>query len=112
MLSTRVFGLACAVTVFVCLVAAPVSTQPLDERTRSSSLSIATPSIPVIGSAPASVQTRATGGTVLSFSSTRAGSTRAARTPLPRTASQLPLLAMVCTLSLLSAASLGFWRPR
>ena len=33
MLSTRVFGLACAVTVFVCLMAAPVSAQPLDKRT-------------------------------------------------------------------------------
>ena len=33
MLSTRVFGLACAVAVFVCLVAAPVSAQPLDKRT-------------------------------------------------------------------------------
>ena len=33
MLSTRVFGLACAVTVFVCLLAAPVSAQPLDKRT-------------------------------------------------------------------------------
>src|SRR4026208_1976276 len=33
MLSTRVFCLACAVAVFVCLVAAPVSAQPLDKRT-------------------------------------------------------------------------------
>ena len=33
MLSRRVFGLACAVAVFVCLVAAPVSAQPLDKRT-------------------------------------------------------------------------------
>jgi hypothetical protein len=33
MLSTRVFGLACAVTVFVCLLAAPVTAQPLDKRT-------------------------------------------------------------------------------
>ena len=33
MLSTRVFGLACAVAVLVCLVAAPVSAQPLDQRT-------------------------------------------------------------------------------
>ena len=32
MLSRRVFGLACAVAVFVCLVAAPVSAQPLDKR--------------------------------------------------------------------------------
>jgi hypothetical protein len=33
MLSTRVFGLACAVTVFVCLISAPVSAHPLDQRT-------------------------------------------------------------------------------
>jgi len=33
MLNRRVFGLACAVAVFVCLVAAPVSAQPLDKRT-------------------------------------------------------------------------------
>jgi hypothetical protein len=33
MLSTRVFGLACAVAVFVCLMGAPVSAQPLDKRT-------------------------------------------------------------------------------
>jgi len=33
MLSTRVFGLACAVAVFVCLTAAPASAQPLDKRT-------------------------------------------------------------------------------
>jgi hypothetical protein len=33
MLSTRSFGLACVATVFVCLMAAPVSAQPLDKRT-------------------------------------------------------------------------------
>lgn len=33
MLSTRIFGLACAVAVFVCLLAAPVSAQPRDKRT-------------------------------------------------------------------------------
>ena len=33
MLSTRVFGLACAVAVFVCLMAATASAQPLDKRT-------------------------------------------------------------------------------
>ena len=74
----------------------------------SSSLSIATPSIPAIGSALAP----ATGGAASSSSSTRAGSARTARTQLPRTASQLPLVAVVGTLSLLSAASLRFWRTR
>jgi hypothetical protein len=78
----------------------------------SSSLSIASPSIPVIGSAPASVQTTATGGAVSPSNSTKTGSARAARTQLPRTASQLPLVALVGTLSLLSAASLRFWRTR
>ena len=33
MLSTRIFGLACAVAVFVCLMAATASAQPLDKRT-------------------------------------------------------------------------------
>ena len=33
MLSRRVFGLACAVAVFVCLMAAPATAQPLDKRT-------------------------------------------------------------------------------
>ena len=33
MLSTRIFGLACAVAVFVCLEAAPAYAQPLDKRT-------------------------------------------------------------------------------
>src|SRR5438045_1342258 len=78
----------------------------------SSSLSIATPSIPVIGSAPASAQTSATGGAASSSSSRRTGSARVSRTQLPRTASQLPLVAMVGTLSLFSAASLRFWRTR
>jgi hypothetical protein len=55
MLSTRIPGLACAVIVFVCLLAAP---------------------------------------------------------PLPRTATQLPLVAMVGTLALLSAATLWYWRTR
>jgi hypothetical protein len=66
----------------------------------------------VIGSAPAAVQTTATGGAASPSNSTKTGSARAARTQLPRTASQLPLVAMVGTLSLLSAASLRFWRPR
>ena len=76
----------------------------------SSSLAITTPSIPAVGSAPASVQTSATGGASTSSSRARPRSARAARTELPRTASQLPLVAMVGTLSLLSAASLQFWR--
>jgi hypothetical protein len=33
MLSTPIIGLACAVAVFVCLMAAPAAAQPLDKRT-------------------------------------------------------------------------------
>ena len=33
MLSRRIFGLACAVAAFVCLMAAPATAQPLDKRT-------------------------------------------------------------------------------
>jgi hypothetical protein len=33
MLSTRIFSLACGVAVFVCLMAAPATAQPLDKRT-------------------------------------------------------------------------------
>jgi len=76
----------------------------------SSSLAITTPSIPSVGSAPASVQTSATEGASTSSSRARPRSARAARTELPRTASQFPLVAMIGTLSLLSAASLRFWR--
>lgn len=82
----------------------------------SSSLAIATPSIPTIGSAPvatttASAQTPAV-GTTSTTSSAQASSPQAARTQLPRTASQLPLVAMVGTIALLSAASLQYWRTR
>ena len=81
----------------------------------ASSLSIATPSIPTAGSAPvatstASAQTPASGTASAQTSAAPAGSARAARTELPRTASQLPLVAMVGTITLLSAASLQYWR--
>lgn len=81
----------------------------------ASSLSIATPSIPTAGSAPvatstASAQTPASGTASTQTSAAPAGSARAARTELPRTASQLPLVAMVGTIALLSAASLQYWR--
>ena len=81
----------------------------------SSSLAIATPSIPTIGDAPvpstASAQTPAV-ATRSTTSSAQPSSTQAARTQLPRTASQLPLVAMVGTIALLSAASLQYWRTR
>ena len=96
--------------------AAPTPTAPsgtAQEGTiASSSLSITTPSIPAIASASASGQTSATGGASTSPSSAPTRSARAARTALPRTASELPLVAMIGTLSLLSAASLRFWRTR
>jgi len=68
-LSTRVFSLACAVALLICLVA-PVSAQLRDSAERG-------------------------------------------RVELPRSARQLPLVAMVGTVTLLSAVSLGSWRtPR
>lgn len=101
--------------------AAPIAATPggtTQEGTiAASSLSIATPSIPAVGSAPAatstaSAQPPAAGPVSTQASSTPTGSTRAARTELPRTASQLPLVAMVGTITLLSAASLQYWRTR
>ena len=83
----------------------------------SSSLSIATPSIPASANTPvatstASAQTSTSGTASTPTRSAQTGSARAARTELPRTASQLPLVAMVGTVALLSAASLQYWRPR
>ena len=76
----------------------------------SSSLSITTPSIPAIASPPAAAPASATVGAATSPSSARTHSARAARTTLPRTASELPLVAMIGTLSLFGAGSLHFWR--
>jgi hypothetical protein len=101
--------------------AAPAATTPTgttqEGTIASSSLSIATPSIPAIGSAPvppstASAHTPAVGTASTPTSSAQTGSARAARTELPQTASQLPLIAMVGTVALLSAASLRYWRIR
>jgi hypothetical protein len=83
----------------------------------SSSLSIATPSIPAVGSAPVatstpSARTSAGGSASTQTTSAPTGSARTARTALPRTASELPLVAMVGTVALLSAASLQYWRMR
>jgi hypothetical protein len=83
----------------------------------SSSLSIPTPSIPAVGSAPvatstASAQTSAGRTASSQITSGQTGSARTTRTALPRTASQLPLVAMVGTVALLSAASLQYWRTR
>lgn len=62
-----------------------------------SSLSIPTPAIPPVAAPVAPAQTNAPGST---------------RTALPRTATQLPLLAVAGTLALLLALSLQYWRAR
>jgi hypothetical protein len=100
---------------------APTATPPTGTtqagEIASSTLSIATPSIPLVGSAPvptaiASAQTPSPEAASTQSSSAQSSSARAARTQLPRTASQLPLVAMVGTVTLLSAASLRYWRIR
>jgi len=83
----------------------------------SPTLSLATPSIPQVGSAqvptsPSSARTPSAEAVSTQSSSARSSFARVARTQLPRTASQLPLVAMVGTVTLLSAASLRYWRIR
>lgn len=84
--------------------AAPIAATPTgttqEGQLASSALSIPVPSIPAFGSAPAATQT----------ASARSGAAAVARTRLPRTASQLPLIAMVGTFALLSAATVRLWR--
>jgi hypothetical protein len=100
--------------------AAPTAATPIgttqEGQIASSSISIPTPSIPAVGSAPvtqtASSQTSATQTGSPKTNSTQSGPAQATRTQLPRTASQLPLIAMVGTVTLLSAASLRYWRMR
>jgi hypothetical protein len=101
--------------------AAPTAAMPTgttqEGQIASSSLSIATPSIPEIGSTPVPTsttlaQTPSTEAASTQASSEPTSSARAARTQLPRTASQLPLFAMVGTVTLVSAASLRYWRTR
>jgi hypothetical protein len=70
----------------------------------SSSLSIATPSIPAAATSPLTTSAAST------MSSAQRGSTEARRTQLPRTSSQVPLIAMVGTVTLFSGASLAIWR--
>jgi hypothetical protein len=108
MLSRRVFGLACAVAVFVCLVAAPVAAQPLDKRTLFTfSGPVTLPGVTL----PAGEYLFRLADPNSSSRVAQPRSARAARTELPRTSSPLPLVAMVGTLSLVSAALLQFWRP-
>ena len=100
--------------------AAPTAATPIgttqEGQIASSSISIPTPSIATVGSAPvtqtASSQTSATQTGSPKTTSTQSGPAPATRTQLPRTASQLPLIAMVGTVTLLSAASLRYWRTR
>ena len=81
--------------------AAPIGTTQQGELA-SSSLSITTPSIPTVANTNASAQT----------SSKQTASTPVKRTQLPRTASDVPQLAMLGTASLFSAASLMYLRRR
>jgi hypothetical protein len=100
--------------------AAPTAATPIgttqEGQIASSSISIPTPSIPAVDSTPvtqtASSQTSATQSGSPQANSTQSGPAPATRTQLPRTASQLPLIAMVGTVTLLSAASLRYWRMR
>jgi hypothetical protein len=100
--------------------AAPTAATPIgttqEGQIASSSISIPTPSIPVVGSAPvtqtALSQTSVTQTGSPQTNSTQSGPAPATRTQLPRTASQLPLIAMVGTVTLVSAASLRYWRMR
>jgi hypothetical protein len=70
----------------------------------SSSLAIATPSIPAVSVTPA------VGATTSAGTSMQADTAR--RTQLPRTASQLPMLAMIGTMTLMTAAVLRQSRRR
>jgi hypothetical protein len=100
--------------------AAPTAATPIgntqEGQIASSSISIPTPSIPAVGGAPvtqtASSHTSATRTGSPQTNFTQSGPVQATRTQLPRTASQLPLITMVGTVTLLSAASLRYWRMR
>ena len=78
----------------------------------SSSLSIPAPSIPALATPPKATPNDTVQTATAQAGSTQARSAQAGRTELPRTASQLPLVAVVGTISLLVAASLNDWRAR
>ncbi len=79
----------------------------------SSSLAIATPSIPAIDSHLAASTDSARRTPIQEGArATRSSSARTTRTQLPRTGSPLPLVALVGTATLLGAASLRIWRTR
>jgi LPXTG-motif cell wall-anchored protein len=84
-------------------VATPTGTTQ-EGQIASASLSIPTPSIPAVGSAPPV--------TPMASAQTASSESGSSRTQLPRTATQLPLVAIVGTLALLSAATLWYWRRR
>jgi hypothetical protein len=97
--------------------AAPAATTPTgatqEGQIAATSLSIETPLIPAVESVPAATQASSSTPSASTEASTaEAGSAHPARTQLPRTASQLPLVAMVGTVTLLSAASIRYWRMR
>jgi len=91
--------------------AAPAAATPTgttqEGQIASASLSIPTPSIPVVGSAPAVTQTASA-----QTSSSQSSAAQPTRTQLPRTATELPLVAMLGTFGLCSAATLRYWRTR
>jgi|KBSSwiStaDraftv2_1062776.scaffolds.fasta_scaffold373217_2 hypothetical protein len=100
--------------------AAPTAATPTgttqEGQIAASSISIPTPSIPAVDTASVtrtpSSQTAATPTGSAQTHSMQRGQGRATRTQLPRTASQLPLLAMAGAVSLVSGVSLRYWRTR
>jgi hypothetical protein len=90
--------------------AAPTAATPTGSTQQgqiaSSSLSIPIPAIPPVGSAPAVTQTAST------QTASAPASSAPKRTQLPRTATRLPLVGMIGTLALLTAASARYWRTR
>jgi hypothetical protein len=103
MLSTRVFGLACAVAVLVGTTphgpSLTISAERPERAIRSAPLALST----------ASAQMPATN--VVWTPSSAHGSARAVHTELPGPAGQLPLIVMVATAALAGAASLRTPRP-
>jgi hypothetical protein len=93
--------------------AAPTAATPTgntqEGQLASASLSIPTPSIPAVGSTPAMTQAAPA---QTQTASAQSGSAQPTRTELPRTATRLPLVALLGTLALLGAAALRYWRTR
>jgi hypothetical protein len=78
----------------------------------SSALSILTPSIPAVGSAPVPAPATSQQAAAPAAGAPPVESSRSRRTRLPQTATQLPLVAAAGTMLLMISASLGYWRTR